>query len=105
MAGYLIVGTLMELSPLSWGISPYSGEFICQSNLESLYPTFLQGQVYKTILIWHVGYSEEILRFLQTGIFLFYKPFFQTIPYAIYRFNPFLSDFSSISPVKSIEKF
>ena len=63
MAGYLIVGILMELSPYFRGFSPYPGEFICQSNLKPVYPTFLQGQVYKTILIWHVGYSEEILRF------------------------------------------
>ena len=40
----------------------FLGNF-CRFNLKPLHPTFLQGQVYKTILIWHVGYSEKILRF------------------------------------------
>ena len=41
---------------------PYPGEFICQSNLKPVYPTFLQGQVYKTILIELVGNSKVFLR-------------------------------------------
>lgn len=42
--------------PFSWGI-------YLSIQFKAVTPHLLQGQVYKTILIWHVGYSEEILRF------------------------------------------
>lgn len=54
---------------------PFLGGFL-SVQFKALIPHLLQGQVYKTILRWHVGYSEEILRFLLNRRLLFYRVLF-----------------------------